>query len=156
MKGPKRTRRDRPLATGDLLSGTALRALSIRSRRHELILGELRKALPETLGAHCQACVDRDDTLVVFTDGSAWATQLRFTIPSRLAELSARFGGSWTRCQVRIAAPPRALRQARGAPPRIPDAHAADALAVAAETIDSDPLRDALLRLSATWRALRR
>lgn len=149
-------RRDRPLATGDLLSGTMLRALSIRSRRHELILGELRKALPEALGAHCLACVDRDDTLVVFTDGAAWATQLRFTIPSRLAGLAGRFGGSWTRCQVRIAAPPGSARPTRGAPPRIPDAHAADALTVAAETIDSDPLRDALLRLSATWRALRR
>lgn len=56
-----------------------LAALLAQARLHDRLLGRIRQALPEPLGAHCLYCVLRGGgQLILYTDSAAWASKLRF------------------------------------------------------------------------------
>ncbi|MGD2117474.1 MAG: DciA family protein [Chromatiales bacterium] len=69
----------RPRKAASVLYGDAhLKTLLHNSARQRQLLEHMRKLLPDPLGEHCVAASHVDQTLVLFTDSSAWASRLRF------------------------------------------------------------------------------
>ena len=127
----------------------AITSLMAQNRYHIRIQRFIQRRLPGFLAEHCRACVARDDTLIVFTDSPAWATQLRFTLPGLLGELRSAFHSDWQRTQIRVLRSGDAVSEARH--PAVPGISIIRQVQAAASSSPSLELRDSLLRLAATW-----
>lgn len=92
----------KPESTNELLSNSPLRSLLERVEKHGEILRIVREALPPSLAGHCKDCLAREDQrLVIFTDSPAWASQLRFYVPTILVKLKTPNGYDFRDIQVR-------------------------------------------------------
>lgn len=140
----------RPLAAHALLTAPSFGKLLTQANLHAAILRRLRQALPGFLADHCLACVAREDCVVVYTDAAVWATQLRFTLPTALPQLRAGFDGNWQRIQVKILHDSRPTYQET--PTRVPATKVVAEIEAAARDTSSEPIRQALQRLTHTWR----
>jgi hypothetical protein len=116
--------------------------------RDTRLLKATQRALAPELRPHCLHATLDGGRLWLLTDGSAWASRLRFAVPELLAGLCAQ-GMVATEARVRIA-PAEGLNArvdgARGVP-RLSQATVRH-LKVAAQTIDDADLAAALLRLA--------
>ena len=138
-----------PVAIQELLTHRSVQLSELFVRAAELtrLRQTLECELPSPLRDHIMVADFDQKTLVLQTDGPAWAARLRFEIP-RLLEL-ARLKCNLPSVQtVRIqVAPPVQNRK-----PRSRDIHlsrrAADTLRNSALSTDDAALRDSLLRLS--------
>jgi hypothetical protein len=151
MSGSRRTGKDRkPVAAHALLAAPSFGKLLTQANLHAAILRRLRQQLPGFLADHCLACVAHEDGIVVYTDAAVWATQLRFTLPTALPQLRAGFDGKWQRIQVRILHDSRPDYQET--PTRVPGTMAVAEIEAAARDTSSEQIRQALQRLTNTWR----
>lgn len=116
-----------------------------KAQAQSLMLEEVTRQLPPAIRSHCLGARLDGDTLVVLADCAAWATRLRYALPSILPGLGAR------KSRVRV----MPLEQRRPKPvrerPRMPSGAAA-VLAQTAETTDDPELAAVLRRLAAHGR----
>jgi len=78
MKGPVRV--------GSIVADTpALSALIEHARRFEALEALVRSWLPATLAPHVGVANLREDTLILSVKSAAWATKLRYEVPTLLA-----------------------------------------------------------------------
>ena len=68
-----------PRAVGALLSSHPfLKSLNAESKRLSELLEIVRSHLPEPLAGHCLAVSGSKNSLILYTESSAWASRLRF------------------------------------------------------------------------------
>ncbi len=72
-----------PKAIGTLLGsqslpGSTIRSLTAEGKRLNQLLELVRSLLPEPLDSHCLAVVNGKNSLILYTESSAWASRLRF------------------------------------------------------------------------------
>lgn len=106
----------------------------------------LRQYLAGPLAEHCWVAAPRERTLVLVTDGPAWATQLRYQQQEILKLLNSEFHLQLNRLRIRVDAPPPAPRLRRAGPRLSPQGAAV--LEAAAESIADAELSAALRRLA--------
>jgi hypothetical protein len=120
--------------------------------RNQRALRGVRRALPPYLREHCLDCVIRNDKLFVYTDSSAWASQLRFYKSAILDAGALPKLPVISQVHIRICLP-----YAHGASTpryqRTPSAAAIAHVAAAAQTAPDPPLRAALQRLERSLRS---
>ncbi|ROR29692.1 DciA family protein [Inmirania thermothiophila] len=131
------------------VAGLLGQGLAARARAFARLAAALRAALPPDLAPHCHAAAVRGDELVVFVDGAAWATAVRFH-GARLRAAAAGAGFAVRRLRTRVLAPTPPPPPPRA--PRPPGPEGTAALRAAAAGTDAPRLREALLRLAARGR----
>ncbi len=57
-------------------------------QENQKILYQLQTLIPETLSNNLISCAKKDDKLLIFTESSVWASQLRFYSPTLLQSLN--------------------------------------------------------------------
>ena len=68
-----------PRTVGSLLSSNPLlKSLSAESQRLNELLEIVRSHLPEPLANHCHSVSSGKNSLILYTESSAWASRLRF------------------------------------------------------------------------------
>lgn len=132
-----------PIPLKKLISRQApLRRWVENARAQSLLLEELAEQLPPAIRSHCLGARLDGDTLVVLADSAAWATRLRYALPSILARHGAR------KCRVRVMPleqrRPKTVRKRPQLPPE-----AARLLAQTAESTEDPDLAAVLRRLAA-------
>ena len=143
----------RPEALKGLFKGETLGMLREQLATQEQLLIAVRRGLPEFLAPHCQHCVLKNQRLLVYVDAPDFATHVRFYAPGLRSHLE-RTGAARVRdIQVRNLLPasprPHESRPARA----IANPAAISALLQnAAESSQSEEIRNALLRLGRTLR----
>jgi len=79
-----------PEPTRQVLNNSLFHDIRRRVDFHAELLNRIKDNLPAPMAKHCRYCVARDDGgLVVYLDSQAFASQLRFILPSLLAKLNA-------------------------------------------------------------------
>ena len=112
----------------------------------EKINFSLRALLPAPLNTHCWTASIRDQELTLVTDGSTWASQLRYLQREILKQLNAEFLLELKKCRIRIEAP-RVVRER--SPRRLElSSDSARTLARAADAMPDPELRAALQKLA--------
>jgi len=110
----------------------------------------LRSLLPAPLGEHCWAAAIRDQELILVTDASTWASQLRYLQREIIKQLNAEYGAEYglalKKCRVRIDAPRVVREPARRRLALSPES--ARTLQRAAEATTDPELRAALQKLA--------
>lgn len=95
---------------------------------------------------HCQVGNIRDDQLILYCDSPAWASRLRFQLPSLLRQLQQRKGlSTLKRIDVRVLPREQPKQQPRT---RRLSQTASSCIQACAAGIQDDKLHDALLRLA--------
>jgi len=138
-----------PRAIKDLLSRRSDGPAQLYTRALELarIQQLLQSELPSPLREHLYVAGYDDKSMLLFTDGPAWAARLRFQIPAILALARSRCGlPSVENVRIRVTISPL-LSSALPRRPRL-SASAAETLRRSAESVSDPGLRDRLLRLS--------
>jgi hypothetical protein len=149
--------RPHPQRVSELIPRKALEACLVRIENHRRLLAAIRHLLPPPLAAHCRDCVAGDDTLMLYAESAAWASQLRFYLPRIIEELAKEGHGRYRQGKVRTLA--LALVAPHAAPPRpapIRPLPATIAALEAAARASEGEIGTALARLCATLRRLPR
>lgn len=140
---------DYPRTTAELLQTAGLDKLLTRVEKHRNLLRLIQVSVPEALMDHCRDCLADGTRLVLFTDGPAWAFQLRFHAPSILSRLSEEHGLNYRDLQIRnLVAGERPPPKERPRP--IPRPEAAAAIRACADSAGAEELKKSLQRLAAT------
>lgn len=133
-----------------LKQDSKLALLLTQARLHERLLGKIRQILPQPLDAHCLYCVLRGGgRLILYTDGAAWASRLRFyqtELRSALKEI-----GPLESIQFRVLLPTERVVKPPLAP-KIPSPQALDRLDKTTVAIADPDLKRSLQRLVRTLR----
>jgi len=82
-------------ATNFLHSTPALKVLKSRLQEQERLLSLTRSLLPSPLNQHCLHVQGSDNSLLIYTESSAWASRLRYfsnNLRSQLREKGVHFG----------------------------------------------------------------
>jgi hypothetical protein len=120
-----------------------LRLADIRAQSQ--LMEDIARRLPPALRAHCVGARREADSLIVFADSGAWATRLRYELPSIMPELPAR------NFQVRVV-PPEISRPAPSPnSPELPGS-AARTLQETADGVEDAELALVLRRLASHHR----
>lgn len=128
--------------------GEYLNGLLDQVQRLRRLTGVLRGLLPEPLAAHCLVANLNGDTLVIGCDSSAWATKLRYHLPTLLAQLR-QHPEAAALSEIRLRLQPFRDPAPRAAPRRAKlSSHSAELLSASAEATADPALKAALLRLS--------
>ena len=143
-----------PEPTRQFLNSPMFQDIHRRIETGASLLKKIKAALPGPMAAHCLHCVAREDgSLVVYADSQAFASQLRFHVPSILARLNA--GGETAVKRIAVRNFSLAAQQAPQAKPmapmKKPSARAIAAIKDSARAAGiGDELAAALARLGAT------
>jgi hypothetical protein len=142
---------NKPQPTRQFLENPIFEDLHRRVEIHARLLKKVKEAVPGAMAGHCLHCVAREDgSLVLYTDSQAFASQLRFHVPSILARLQAAGEAGVRRIAVRNLCP---TGQAEPAEPIVrmkkPSAYAVEAVKACVRA-DGDELDAALARLGAS------
>ena len=128
---------------------SALARLLGHAARQDAWTAQLRALLPQELASECRIGNVRDQLLTVHINNAAWATRLRFLVPGLLQSLN-RLADFTTVTEIRLKVvplvpdAPRTIQSVSAVRP--PDRVSLLELAGA---VDSDGLRNAILRLAA-------
>jgi len=99
----------KPIPISELLAQgkSRLQSLQAGAENANRVLGAVRRALPAGLGDHVfGASIGDTGALTVLVDSGAFATRVRYELPSRLAAIEAEAGGGPIRsAQVRVRPP---------------------------------------------------
>jgi hypothetical protein len=128
---------------------SALARLLGHAARQDAWTAQLRALLPQELASECRIGNVRDHVLTVHINNAAWATRLRFLVPELLQSLN-RLADFATATDIRLRVVPLVpaalqithINSTVRPPDRVP-------LLELASRVDSDDLRDAILRLAA-------
>jgi len=114
----------------------------------ELLLKQVREALPAPLAPHCSRAIPRGEVLILLVESSAWASRLRYAGRELLRQLQRR-RLRFTRVQIRVTLDPRPLPPRTAGRRALPlSAQNAALLQNLAESVDDEGLKTALRRLS--------
>jgi len=114
----------------------------------ELLLKQVREALPAPLSPHCSRAIPRGEVLILLVESSAWASRLRYAGRELLRQLQRR-RLRFTRVQIRVTLDPRPLPPRTAGRRALPlSAQNAALLQNLAESVDDEGLKTALRRLS--------
>jgi len=116
--------------------------------RHRRLLHVVRQALPAFLSEHCFDCVIKENELLIYTDSSVWASQLRFYQATLLDAIrSSSYAIIINHIHIRISVPdlPRSCRLRN---PRTPSRKIIGDIKSAARTSGDSEVRHSLLRLA--------
>ena len=108
----------------------------------------LKLYLEEPLKSKCQVSIFHGHRLLIFVDGSVWATQLRYQLPSLLKQL--RQHPEMTKLkyiEIKIQSQPLIFRKETRQAYPISNANS-EALKATADSLEDGDLKSALLRLS--------
>jgi hypothetical protein len=130
-----------------LQTDPAIRKLLSRSAQQNSLLHHVRRLLPQPLGEHCLAAVQKGDSLVLYADTSAWASRLRFLSRNLIREFQRRDQAGIKQITVRIFIPDRA-RKLKPRSKALLSKENAQLLQQTAESIGDPALGAALIRLS--------
>jgi hypothetical protein len=72
-------------------------------RQQKLLLESVRKVLPNPLASHVQHALLTGKKLLIYTESSAWAAQLRFCEKAILAALASSPNNTVTHVQIKLA-----------------------------------------------------
>lgn len=106
----------------------------------------LQALLPSPLNAHCWTASVREQELTLVTDGSTWASQLRYLQREILKQLNAEYRLELKKCRIRIDAP-RVVREPARRRLEL-SADSAETLERAANAMPDPELRTALQKLA--------
>jgi hypothetical protein len=99
----------KPIPISELLAQgkTRLQSLQAGAESANRVLGAVRRALPAALGEHVfGASIGEQGVLTVLVDSGAFATRVRYELPSRLEAIGIDAGGvPVRRAQVRVRPP---------------------------------------------------
>ncbi len=152
--GPNRTHKkkiDQHLAYGTGRRRSTLSQLLRTASLREAWTAQVRALLPTEVAPHVDVASQQDGLLSLHADSAAWATRLRFLVPTLLPRLRplADFAGVK---DIRIRVAPNLTQgdatmeaPAVNQPPSPPDARSLQALA---DSLEYDQLKAAILRLA--------
>jgi hypothetical protein len=112
-------------------------------RLEQAILG----LLPENLAGHCKVVNLKNETLILATTSSAWATRLRFAGPELLKQLRCQFPVNLKSLRIQVQPEVTEGSPAPRPKPKL-SMHSGDLLVQTAKTIDDPDLKEALYRLA--------
>ncbi|MGR9045919.1 MAG: DciA family protein [Gammaproteobacteria bacterium] len=136
------THRNRPLAN-----------LYTRIEQQQILLSAIRKNLPNQLAEHARHCVATDKKLLLYTDSSAWASQLRFYAKTLLNAVEPITRHRIEILQIKVSEPVDVQRTKPKHTAIVPDIRNI-AMIEESVTESDEPLNRALKKLSATLRRL--
>jgi hypothetical protein len=143
-----------PKSIAGLCQDGTVQAIRTQIQKHRQMLDLAKKALPGFLAVHCVDCVIKPDRLIIYVDSAAWASQIRFYVPSVLSRLEQSTGYRFKDLQIRNFV--STVGESFGRPRRVPPPNfVAELIKNSALSTSSGEIKDALLRLSATIGALR-
>lgn len=80
----------KPESARQFLNNTIFQDIHRRIAFHTELLRRIKQAVPAPMASHCLYCVAREDnSLVLYTDSQAFASNLRFLAPAILTKLNA-------------------------------------------------------------------
>jgi predicted nucleic acid-binding Zn ribbon protein len=106
----------------------------------------IRFSLPEPLKSHCWPSGIQGKELVVITDNSTWATQLRYQQHQILKQVNSDLNLDLKKLRVRVSS--RNIKIRKTLPPRKMSQKSAELITQGARSVTDRALRDALLRLA--------
>jgi len=118
------------------------------------LLAKVRAILPGALAEHALHCVVSGKKLLIYTDSAVWATQLRFYLPKIQADESTLARAPVESVQIKVLTMQTGLAKTPKRKTKIPSAETIAIIHKDCECLDDDPLKFALLKLSATLKRL--
>jgi predicted nucleic acid-binding Zn ribbon protein len=106
----------------------------------------IRFSLPEPLKSHCWPSGIQGKELILITDNSTWATQLRYQQHQILKQINSDLNLNLKKLRIRIST--RNIKIRKPLPPRTMSLKSAELITQGARSINDRALRDALLRLA--------
>ena len=143
---------NKPESTRQFLNNAIFQSIHQRVAFHAKLLRKIQEALPGPMAEHCLFCVAREDeSLVVYTDSQAFASQLRFHTPSILAKLNVAEEAAIKQIVIRNLASTAPTESAKPlSPMKKPSRKAIEAVKASSDSSKGDELSAALARLGAT------
>jgi len=83
------------------------KSLLNKLQEHRAILCKVKSLLPNALHKNIIDCAIKDNNLLIFTESSVWASQLRFYNPAILQSLNKQAIPKFQRIQIKIQPPQR-------------------------------------------------
>jgi len=111
------------------------------------MLHVVRQALPAFLSEHCFDCVIKGNGLLIYTDASVWASQIRFYRPDLLDAVRSYPYAIINHIHIRISVPDLP-KHSRLRNPKTPSGKTIGNIEAAARTSSDPELSDSLLRLA--------
>lgn len=89
-------------------SDPMLKSLLQKTQEHRSILAKVKSLLPDALSENIIDCAIKNNNLLIFTESSVWASQLRFYSPVILNFLNKQTAMNFQRIQIKILPPQQA------------------------------------------------
>lgn len=140
-----------PLSYPNRLLGYYLGKIGQQQR----LLRQVQNCLPENLAAHARHCLISQDTLLVYTDSAAWASQLRFYNQALLAAVAPLLDHPVQKLQIKVLT--ETTGASLGESPRkanVPSAAILEVMRQQSVTVSDQTLQASLQRLNTTLRKL--
>jgi hypothetical protein len=122
--------------------------------QQQLILQRIQAVLPEALAKQTRHCLIRDKKLLIYTDSSAWASQLRFYNSVILAAIAPLTRTPVEVMQIKIIAGQTGLIPGPKRQAKIPSVEKIEFIRNDSLSVSDNQLRLALLKLSTTLERL--
>ena len=116
-------------------------------RENQEILHQLKLLTPKTLSDNLISCTKKDYKLLIFTESSVWASQLRFYSPTLLQSLNNQSDLSLKQIQIKIL-PPISTRDNPSFKHRAPSDDTIKCLKNHATSLVDNDLKRSILRLA--------
>lgn len=130
-----------------LSSGRALASIEEKLAEQEALLKQLRSLLPQPISEHCIWAIPKKGDLILLVDSPVWASRLRYLSP-KLNQQLRQYGLKVRRIQVKVSIMRGDVLQDKTRRANPISAANAKLLSSAAQSVDDEELRSALLRLS--------
>jgi len=139
----------KPEPTRQFLNNPMFQDIHQRVAIHARLLRKIKETVPGPMAEHCLHCVAKEDgSLVLYTDSQAFASQLRFHVPSILARLDAVGETSIRQIAIRnLAMEPQPGPAKPAARMKKPSTEAIEAIKASSRRDGGDELDAALARL---------
>lgn len=116
---------------------------------HQAIFRQVNSVVPNSIKAHLVDCATKGTKLLLFTDSSAWASQLRFYNPIVLKALKNQSIPPIKQIHIRIV-PPEPKHNRRLKKTRTPSLEAINGIRSAGENAEEPVIKNSLVRLAST------
>ena len=126
-----------------------------RLEQQQALLRRIRAELPQSLAGHVLHCVVHENTLLLYTDSAAWASQLRFLKQDILQAAGKAQNCAFEKLQIRILADQIGASPRTESKAKLPSAEKIAMLRNQVDDIRDSRLQQALQRLSATLARLK-
>ncbi|WP_428355443.1 DciA family protein [Methyloprofundus sp.] len=122
-------------------------AIKLQLIKHQRILRIVQAASPKQLRAHIKDCVINNNSLMIYVNSAAWASQLRFCVVQIQQAVNAQSNERINKTRVRVLSP-EPFKIAEQETKVFPSEENINLLRDNAESLTEGKLKDALLGLS--------